>query len=364
MLRSWSRWQALVVAAVVTAVLAGGVVVLRQSSTSDTRSLCAQLSDSAGLYAGNAVNIRGVKVGRVTEVTPDRGHVTVRMTIDDRPVAADVRVLAVNNSVLADRRLELVGAEATGGAELDPDECVPLSRTATPISVSTAFDSFTTMFDEIGGAGPDSSAPVGNALAAASGQLRGTGGDLNRTIENLAGFMSDPDEFLARMRTVFDNLTVLTDLADENWTAITDVGRNAASLTNFMGVLFGDFADIFIGFGRLGVGLDHLLSDHLAPLLESIPSGGQPVDPAAVANLTAITQKLPAITTGLTAAVGRRPGAISLDLQGPRFAADASDATCLVLNQVEPGSCDPQTGNAAVVDLPAVVASAIQGGGR
>jgi phospholipid/cholesterol/gamma-HCH transport system substrate-binding protein len=364
MLSAWSRWQALAVAAVVTAVLAGGVMVLRQSSASDTRSLCAELSDSAGLYAGNAVNIRGVKVGRVTEVTPDRGHVTVRMEIDDRPLASDVRVLAVNNSVLADRRLELVGAEATNGTELDSDDCVPLSRTATPISVSTAFDSFTKMFDEIGGAGPDSSAPVGNALAAASGQLRGTGDDLNRTIENLAGFMSDPDEFLAQMRTVFDNLTVLTDLADENWTAITDVGQNAATLTNFMGVLFGDFADIFIGFGRLGVGLDNLLSEHVGPLLETVPSGGQSVDPAVAENLTAITQKLPAITTGLTAAIGRSPAAVSLDLQGPRFAATVSDSTCLILNQAEPGSCDPTTGNAAVVDLPAVVASAIQGGGR
>lgn len=366
MLRRWSRAQAVVLAAVLTAALAGGVVVARQASSGGGRTLCAHLADSAGLYAGNTVNIRGVRVGRVTAVTPERGHVTVTMQVDDRPVAADVRVVAVNNSVLADRRLELVDTDVRGGGEWDDRTCIPLSRTATPISISTAFESFATMFEAVGGAGPDSSAPVGDALAAASGQLSGTGDDLNRTIENLAGFMADPDEFLAQMRTVFDNLAVLTDLADENWTAITDVGRNAASLTNFMGVLFGDFARIFLGFGRLGPGLDNLLGDQLPPLLAGIDNDGLPVDATQVEDLTAITEQLPAITTGLTASVGRRAGAVSIDGRGPRVVTGTPDSTalCLVLNQAERGSCDPRSGHAAVVDLPGLLASVIQDGSR
>ena len=56
------------------------------------------------------------------------------------------------------------------------------------------------------------------------------------------------------MRAVFDNLAVLTDVAGRNWEAITDIGKNAADLTYFMGSLFKSFVYIFDGLGEAGPG--------------------------------------------------------------------------------------------------------------
>ena len=242
-----SRLIALVAAILVVALLVGAVVVYLRSTSNNVRALCAQLPDSAGLYAGNAVNIRGVKVGTVTSLNPENGFVTVHMKVDDRPLSSELKVVAINNSVLADRRLELVGTDARGGAQLGAQTCVPLSRTFTPISVSDAFQSFTTMFNEVGGVGTDTKKPVGELISATSREINGTGGDINKTIKNMSSLMAAPDEFLAQMRSIFDNLATLTDVTTQNWDDLRDIGTNSASLTFMMGRLIEDFVYIFNG---------------------------------------------------------------------------------------------------------------------
>lgn len=362
------RWSAVIAAVVLVAALVGGVVIYQRVAASSTRALCADLPDSAGLYVGNAVNIRGVRVGTVTSVEPAAGHVTVGMNVDDRPLSAGFKVVAVNNSVLADRRLELVGTEARGGAVFSGDSCVPRARAFTPISVSTAFQSFTEIADKIGGAGTDSSAPVGNLLTAASKQLDGTGRDVNEIIENLSGLMADPNHFLAQMRTVFDNMAVLTQVAGDNWDAITDIGTNAASLTFLMGRLFEDFVYIFIGLGQAGPGLDDLLGTQLPPILD-LSETAQPVIDVAVAHtddLKAILENIPGIAAGLDTSVNRNAAAYQITYRAPTVAAatPSSSALCAVMNRVDPGSCDPSSSTTATVDLGTVLTRALQGGLR
>ncbi|UEA57913.1 MlaD family protein [Gordonia otitidis] len=360
------RLAAVVVAVLVVALLAGGVVFYLRSTSSNTRALCARLPDSAGLYAGNSVNIRGVTVGKVTSLSPESGYVTVHMKVDDRPLASDLKVVAINNSVLADRRLELVGVDAHGGAQLASDACVPLSRTFTPISVSAAFQSFTTMFNEVGGAGTDTKKPVGELISTASRQISGTGGDINRIIKNMSGLMAQPDEFLASMRSVFDNLATLTDVTTENWDDLRDIGVNSASLTFMMGRLIEDFVYIFHGLSEAAPGIDDLLGDLLPPLLDTADIASPLIDLgiAKTPDLLAILREIPAITTTLSTSLRRSTRGIPVSVSGPRVLTKtpSSAALCGLLNRTRAGSCDPRTGQTAVVDLTDVVSSALQGG--
>lgn len=302
-------------AALLAAVLVvGGVTAYGAVTSTAPRTLCAYLPDGAGLYPGNAVNIRGVRVGEVTGLAPSPGQVTVHMRISDRPLNPNLRVVAINNSVLADRRLELVEATSRDGQTLAPDTCVPRSRTYTPISVSTAFGSFTDLFDDLGGAGPDAQAPIRDLLTQATGQLAGTGPELNQTIKNLAGLMSDPNDFLAQLRTVFDNLAILTDVAGDNWPAIRDIGVNAADLTHFMGALFESFVYIFDGLGEAGPGLDDLLANVVPPLLDASDDMAPVIDVglARLDDLTAILKELPGIAVALRTSVSKQRGGFTV----------------------------------------------------
>lgn len=366
MLSLRGRAPALIAALLIVTVLAGGVVVYLRSTAADTRSLCAELPDAAGLYAGNSVNIRGVTVGTVSSLEPRDGHVTVRMRVENRPLSPDLKVVAINNSVLADRRLELVGSDPRGGPQLAPDGCVPLSRTFTPISVSAAFESFTTMFNQIGGSGSDTSQPVGDLISVASREVSGTGGDMNRIITNMSGLMAQPDEFLAHMRTVFDNLAVLTDITTQNWDSLRDIGVNSASLTHMMGRLIEDFVYIFQGLGQAGPAIDDLLGTVLPPVLD-LADVAQPLIDVGIAktpDLIAILRETPGIATNLSTSLNRSAGGFAVSYRSPKVVATtaSSAALCALVNASRTGRCDPRSGRTAEVDVSALIASAIQGG--
>lgn len=365
--RLGARGRVLTAAAVIAALLIGGAVLITAKSEGAGRTLCAHLPDAAGLYVGNAVNIRGVRVGEVTEVSPGPGAVNVRMRIGERRLDAGLSVVAVNNSVLADRRIELVGAQDRGGPELAPDACVPRERAFTPISVSSAFQSFTSLFDDLGAPGSDAQRPLAGLLTQLDKQVAGTGADLNATIKNVAGFMADPNEFLAQLRAVFDNLAVLTSVAGENWEAIKELSVNAADLTHFMGALFESFVYIFDGLGMAGPGIDDLLSNVVPPILDASDDLA-PVTELGLArldDLTAILKELPGIAVGLRTAVSRS-GGLGITVASPRVVAASpnSAALCAAMNTVDPGSCDPRTPRTAAVDLGLLVTRLVQGGAR
>src|SRR3954470_21229719 len=61
-----------------------------RSSTSQTRSAVAYFPKTIGLYVGDDVEVLGVKVGKVSEITPEPGRAKVRFTFD-RPVPRDVK---------------------------------------------------------------------------------------------------------------------------------------------------------------------------------------------------------------------------------------------------------------------------------
>lgn len=364
--RLGKRGYAIGVALLAAALVVGGATAYAAYTSAAPRSLCAQLPDGAGLYPGNAVNIRGVRVGEVTELVPSPGQVTVHMQIAERPLNADLRVVAINNSVLADRRLELVDAQSRGGPTLSADACVPRSRTYTPISVSTAFQSFTTLFDDIGGVGPDAQLPIRDLLDEAAGQFSGTGPELNQTIKNLAGLMSDPNDFLAQLRTVFDDLAILSEVAGDNWPAIRDIGVDAADLTHFMGALFESFVYIFDGLGEAGPGLDDLLADVVPPILDA-SDDMQPVIDVGLArldDLTAILKELPGIAVALRTSVSRQRGGFTMTVRAPQVATatPSSAALCAQMNAVDPGSCARRGEQTAAIDLGALVTRMVQGG--
>lgn len=314
-----SRLVAVVVAVVVVVLAVSGAVVYARAG-SDKLKLCAQLTDSAGLYSGNAVNIRGVRVGTVESVQPHDGYVTVDMSMDKRSLSRDMRVVAINNSVLADRRIELVDAQARGGATLAAGTCVPLSRTYTPISVSTAFQSFTNMFTDIGAPGSDSQAPIRQLLVASSRELSGTGPAINASVNNLAGFMKDPDEFLAQMRGVFDNLAVLTQITQQNFDPIRVIAESAASLTNLMGELFDDFVGGFIGLGEAAPAIDDLASRIVPPFLDLAEQNQSSIDVALgqVPRITGILETLPGIAAGLKTTVDRSGDGVTISYAAPK----------------------------------------------
>ena len=71
--------------------------------------LCAEFTDTVGLYRGNDVTVLGVRIGIVDRIESLGDRMRVRMKIDGSvPLSADVGAVTVAGSVVTDRHVELI----------------------------------------------------------------------------------------------------------------------------------------------------------------------------------------------------------------------------------------------------------------
>lgn len=107
----------------------------------------AEFRDASGLRKGNMVQVGGIRVGRVQEITLDQDRVTVRFEVDNdvelgTESEASVEVL----SLLGEKYLELTPA---GPGDLDPDDLIPVERTSSAYDIVGVFGDLTTTTERI-----------------------------------------------------------------------------------------------------------------------------------------------------------------------------------------------------------------------
>lgn len=236
---------------VALAVVAGVSAVL--VSRDGTRTVSAVLPSAVSLFPGSDVRIMGVRVGKVTAVTPRPDSVLVEMEYDDRyHLPADAEAIVVSPSVIGDRYVQLTPAY-DGGPRMTEGATIPQSRTAVPVELDDMVASTTRLTDALGPRGANSDGAVSRLLRTASTTLTGLGDDLNsalrdvsragdtvaeaapglrRTVEDGAGLTGELAEYDAAVRTFDVRLSrVARNLARDRG----DLSRLLASLARSLG---------------------------------------------------------------------------------------------------------------------------------
>lgn len=106
----------------------------------------AQFSEAAGLKPDDAVRVAGVKVGSVESMSLEDGAVTVELRIKDTFVGDRSEAAIKIETVLGAKYIALV---PRGAEPLDPDEGIPLGRTASPYDVVEAFADLSSTVQDI-----------------------------------------------------------------------------------------------------------------------------------------------------------------------------------------------------------------------
>jgi len=173
---------------------------------------CATMPDAVGLYVGNPVTQMGYKIGEVTAITPALSDVRVDFkVISSRPLPADVRAVTRSPSILADRVLELVG-NYKSGPQLFGGDCVLLSRSSTPKSLSQIIGSTTNFLNAIN---PHGSTNIGGVVAGLDEALRSNGSGINRLLTTSSAVLDAPDQAISDIRSIIVNLAELTSALRE-----------------------------------------------------------------------------------------------------------------------------------------------------
>ena len=110
-------------------------------------SYLAEFSDASGLHRGNMVQVGGIRVGRVQDVTLEGDTVLVQFEVENgvefgTQSAASVEVL----SLLGEKYLELTPA---GEGQLDKDTRIPKERTQSAYDIVGVLGDLTTTTEEI-----------------------------------------------------------------------------------------------------------------------------------------------------------------------------------------------------------------------
>lgn len=192
----------------VVLVLVGAVVAFVAAQRSNQLTIQADFERSTGLYVGSDVRIMGVKVGKVTEVTPSGDHVRVTMVLTEHTdVPADAKAALVAPSLVSGRYVQLAPAY-TGGPKLADDATIPRERTAVPVEWDDIKEQLTRITTAIAPRNGKRNGSLSRFVESAAGALRGNGSSIRDTI----GAMSDASQTLAGNK---DNLFVtVSNLAD------------------------------------------------------------------------------------------------------------------------------------------------------
>jgi virulence factor Mce-like protein len=265
------RWRTLTrpVTLVLLAVAAIALIVVAVPGKGNRPlTVTAQFEDAVGLYAGNAVSVLGMQVGKVTSVAPKDAYVEVKLEINrgvDLP--ADVQAVTVSTSILTDRHVELTPPYRSGPTLKDGD-VLSLPRTRTPVE----FDRTLAMADRLSrsleGDG-HGQGPLADLVGIGANIASGSGQDIKAALDQLsAALRLSSDNGAATkedIRAIVNSLATLTQAATDNDGAIREFGSNIRQLTDIV-------ADENLGTGRAGAQLNQILAQ-AASLLDKNRNG-------------------------------------------------------------------------------------------
>jgi virulence factor Mce-like protein len=230
--------------------------------------ITAQFEDAVGLYAGNAVSVLGMQVGKVTSVAPEDGYVEVKLEIN-RGVAVpfDVQAVTVSTSILTDRHVELTPPYRSGPTLKDGD-VLSLPRTRTPVE----FDRTLAMADRLSrsleGDG-HGQGPLADLVAIGANIASGSGQDIKAALAQLSEALRLSSDNGAATKedihAIANSLATLTQAVTDNDGAIREFGSNIRHLTDIV-------ADENLGTGRAGAELNQILAQ-AASLLDKNRNG-------------------------------------------------------------------------------------------
>ncbi|WP_329406943.1 MCE family protein [Nocardia vinacea] len=238
----WSRIPTpgrILAALLVAALISTGVTFgLTRNATSR---VTAYFGNSAGLYTGDRVTLRGVPIGAVDDITPAGDRVRVTLHFDSaHPVSADTHAVIVAPTLVSGRYIQLIPKRGSE-PELQDGAVIPLEHTAVPVPFDEIKKQVTDLATQLGPESGDPIGPLARFTDATASALRGNGATLNDTLVNLSKAMQTladggPDLFATvrnlqtvisalaandgQVRTFVDQLAGVSNLLNDNRTQL------------------------------------------------------------------------------------------------------------------------------------------------
>lgn len=197
--------------------------------SSDT-TVTARFSDAAGLFTGNDVGVLGVRVGEVTEITPQGDRVDVTLRIDSGvKIPADAGAVVVSRSVATDRYVELTPVYDSGPV-MRSGTALGESRTRSPVEFDELLESLRRISNDLSGKDDDAQ-PVNDLLKVGAETLDGNGRTIAKGLRDLATTLDAVNGMSGDAVGNLQNLDTLTAALADNDALVRDFTKQVADAT-------------------------------------------------------------------------------------------------------------------------------------
>lgn len=218
-------------ALVLVVVLAAALVVVLWPGGSQTH-VTAYFERATGVYPGTEVRILGVKVGKVTKVTPQGNVVEVKMAYDAKyKVPAGAQAVIIVPSLVADRYVQFTPVYR-GGAALPDGATLSLSNTAVPVELDDANQAVNDLTKALGPNGANANGSLSRLLSTSAQTLDGQGADFKQTLQDLSEVSRVLSDNRGNTTQTIQNLAKITQAMAASDRQIRLFSQNLASVSS------------------------------------------------------------------------------------------------------------------------------------
>ena len=221
-------------AGLVVMLVAGILLVSGTGLTAKRTRITAYFANTNGLFAGDAVWILGVPVGKIETIEPQPERAKVTFFVDDKyKVPANANAVILSPQLVPVRAIQLTPAY-TGGPVLADNAVIPQERTAVPVE----FDDLRKQLERLAGTlqptQPGGVSTLGAFINTAADNLRGEGVNIRDTVIKLSQAFSALGDKSTDLFSTFKNLSILVSALQDSKDLLRQLNVNLAGVTSVL----------------------------------------------------------------------------------------------------------------------------------
>jgi phospholipid/cholesterol/gamma-HCH transport system substrate-binding protein len=202
---------------------------LYQKLTNNT--VVAYFPEANALYAGDKVQIMGLKVGAIDKIEPAGDKMRVTFHYDNKyKVPANASAVILNPTLVASRAIQLEPVYK-GGPVLADNAVIPEERTQVPTEWDELRNSVTNIISKLGPTPEQPKGPFGDAIESFAYGLEGKGKQINATLNSLSRALTALNEGRGDFFAVVRSLALFVNALHQDDQQFVALNENLADVT-------------------------------------------------------------------------------------------------------------------------------------
>ncbi|OBA74203.1 mammalian cell entry protein [Mycobacterium sp. 1554424.7] len=217
---------------VVALALLAGYLGVQLYNKLTTNRVVAYFPEANALYAGDKVQIMGVRVGSVDKIEPAGDKMRVTFHYDNKyKVPANASAVIVNPTLVASRNIQLE-PPYKGGPVMGDNAVIPIERTQVPTEWDQLSQSVANVINKLGPTPEQPKGPFGDAIESFADGLAGKGKQINATLNSLSRALTALNEGRGDFFAVVRSLAQFVNALHKDDQQFVALNQNLAQFTD------------------------------------------------------------------------------------------------------------------------------------